>query len=245
MATLYKKEIMITINNVYKTVLSIINKEQRGFLPPNQFNKIAKQAQLDLLDKSFYEYNRFLNNKKTKRVNSGYADIPQKIKEKIDVFYKIATKTIGSSQITLDTDIYKIINILSSDTLLEEINPVELPYIKSSPLTNPTTDFPAYYSNSTDSTGATKINILPTSLTGNLDIHYIKTPTAPEWKFTYDNSTEQYEYSGGSIDFELHPSEEVDLIIKILAYAGVVIKDPTIIKSASDNEVLNINKENA
>ena len=113
---------MITINNVYKTVLSIINKEQRGFLPPNQFNKIAKQAQLDLLDKSFYEYNRFLNNKKTKRVNSGYADIPQKIKEKIDVFYKIATKTIGSSQITLDTDIYKNVSLkfqLSMDILNE------------------------------------------------------------------------------------------------------------------------------
>jgi len=236
---------MIAINNVYKTILSIINKEQRGFLPPNQFNKIAKQAQLDLLDKSFYEYNRFLNNKKNKRVNSGYADIPQKIKEKIDVFYKIDTETIASEQIVLNTDIYKIINILSSDTLLEEINPVELPYIKSSPLTNPTADFPAYYPNATSVDGAITMNILPTTLTGILTVHYIKTPTDPEWKFTYDNSTEQYEYSGSSVNFELHPSEEVDLIIKILAYTGVIIKDPTVVKSASDSEMLNINKENA
>ena len=40
---------MINVNTVYKSVLSILNKEQRGFLTPDEFNKLAKQAQLNLL----------------------------------------------------------------------------------------------------------------------------------------------------------------------------------------------------
>ena len=43
----------INIDSVYKTVLSILNKEQRGFITPSQFNKVAEQAQLELLEKNF------------------------------------------------------------------------------------------------------------------------------------------------------------------------------------------------
>jgi len=56
----YKKEIMaINVNSVYKTVLSILNKEQRGFLNPDEYNNIAKQVQLEILEKLFFDYNRF------------------------------------------------------------------------------------------------------------------------------------------------------------------------------------------
>ena len=41
---------MINVNTVYISVLSILNKEQRGFLTPDEFNKLAKQAQLNLLE---------------------------------------------------------------------------------------------------------------------------------------------------------------------------------------------------
>jgi hypothetical protein len=37
----------ISINKVYRTVLSIMNKEGRGFLTPDQFNRIGREVQLD------------------------------------------------------------------------------------------------------------------------------------------------------------------------------------------------------
>ena len=44
----------------------------------------------------------------------------------------------------------------------------------------------------------------------------------------------QYLYSPiNSSNFELHPSEQVDLISGILVYSGVIIQDPTIIQVAS------------
>ena len=43
----------INVDQVYKTVLLIINKEQRGYLTPNEFNKLATQVQLDILNSYF------------------------------------------------------------------------------------------------------------------------------------------------------------------------------------------------
>ena len=40
----------ISVDDVYKTVLLILNKEQRGYITPNEFNKIATQVQLDIID---------------------------------------------------------------------------------------------------------------------------------------------------------------------------------------------------
>ena len=43
----------INVNQVYKTVLSILNKEQRGYLTPYEFNNIARQVQLEILENCF------------------------------------------------------------------------------------------------------------------------------------------------------------------------------------------------
>ena len=43
----------ISVDKVYKTVLSILNKESRGFITPDEFNKVANQVQLELFEKYF------------------------------------------------------------------------------------------------------------------------------------------------------------------------------------------------
>ena len=136
----------ININKVYKSVLSILNKEQRGYLTPSEYNNLARQAQLELLDKLFYDYNRFLNIEKAGRVNDALADIPTKIQEQIDPFYAQADITLTNGVGTLPTDIYKTIDLTITDETIEveKIDKNKLPYLKSSPLTKPTKDFPVY-----------------------------------------------------------------------------------------------------
>ncbi len=43
----------INVNTVYQTVLSILNKEQRGYLTPAEFNKVGAQVQLEIFEKYF------------------------------------------------------------------------------------------------------------------------------------------------------------------------------------------------
>ena len=41
----------INVNTVYQTVLLILNKEQRGYMTPVEFNKIGGQVQLEIFEK--------------------------------------------------------------------------------------------------------------------------------------------------------------------------------------------------
>ena len=43
----------INVNTVYRTVLLILNKEQRGMLTPDEFNKVATQVQLEIFEGYF------------------------------------------------------------------------------------------------------------------------------------------------------------------------------------------------
>ena len=74
------------INSVRNTVLAIINKNNYGYLSPNDFNLFAKQAQLDLFDESFFQYNQQINEENARLSGTGYADIKKGYEEVIEFF---------------------------------------------------------------------------------------------------------------------------------------------------------------
>lgn len=49
----------VSVDTVYQRVLGILNKEQRGYVTPQEFNLFANQAQLDLFEQYFYDINQF------------------------------------------------------------------------------------------------------------------------------------------------------------------------------------------
>ena len=49
---------MVPIGRVYETVLSILNKEQRGYITIPEFNQFATQAQKEIFEGYFYELGR-------------------------------------------------------------------------------------------------------------------------------------------------------------------------------------------
>ena len=195
---------MINVNTVYKSVLSILNKEQRGYLTPDEFNKLAKMAQLNLLEVAFAEYNKYLSMDTLGRINAGYADLPTKTKEKINIFIKTKTLSTSGNDHLLPTDMYKLIelNTLNNTVSLEEIDRNELSYILSSPLTKPSKDFPVYYQSKTD-LGLTTIVTSPT-ITDTLKADYIRVPLAPRFGYTVNttygtNTYDSATYSEGGL----------------------------------------------
>ena len=48
---------MINVDTVYQTVQALANKEQRGYLTPQEFNLFANQAQADIFEQYFYDLN--------------------------------------------------------------------------------------------------------------------------------------------------------------------------------------------
>ncbi len=58
----------VNVNTVYQTVLYILNKEQRGYAPPDEFNSIGAKVQLELFHSYFpdgTQINRLNHNNST------------------------------------------------------------------------------------------------------------------------------------------------------------------------------------
>jgi hypothetical protein len=75
-----------SINEVRNTVLAIANKDNYGYISPQDFNLYAKQAQLDMFEDYFYAYNNWINRENKRTSGTGYADIIKGLEEVMDSF---------------------------------------------------------------------------------------------------------------------------------------------------------------
>ena len=55
----------VNVNDVYETVLYLLNKEQRGYIQPAEFNKLASQVQLDIFQDYFSDANQLVRKDQT------------------------------------------------------------------------------------------------------------------------------------------------------------------------------------
>lgn len=246
----------VNVDIVYKTVLSILNKEQRGYMTPQEFNKTATQVQLEIFEQYFDDLNQQL---RIPQSDENYADRVANIEEKMSIFETTGLCTYTSNSaggyFTLPTtDSYGLVcspyrlgslaykNIYNT-TLgpLEELQKSEFYYIQNSRLTASTEKNPTFLRESG------RIIVAPSTITTNITANYIRKPLDPVWGFTV-GSRGQYIYNPapfvpgtpdtGSRNFEVHESEQTRLIIKILMYAGIIIKDPQIVQAAAQQSQL-------
>jgi hypothetical protein len=77
---------MSIINSVRETVLSVLNKNNYGYITPSDFNLYAKQAQLDIFEDYFYQYNYQLMKENARASGIGLADLTRGYEEAIDIF---------------------------------------------------------------------------------------------------------------------------------------------------------------
>jgi hypothetical protein len=291
----------INVNTVYQTVLLILNKEQRGYMTPVEFNKIGTQVQLEIFERYFEDLNQQIRIPQT---DTDYADRVLNLDEKISIFKTIGNTTYangafslpaesGSSQATFTTvtevniqaypittitanqlasgtttvyldgvasaaysingttltlnaapaaginifivttqdDFYRLGTVIYSAGALptqelERVDRGDLYHLLSSKLTAPTTTYPVYVYE------RQKLFVYPQTIQSGIEATYIRKPMDPVWNFTLSGNAYVYN-PDTSINFELHDAEQTEIVLKILLYAGVVVKDPTIIQVAA------------
>jgi hypothetical protein len=232
----------VSIDTVYQRVLTLANKEQRGYITPQEFNLLANQAQLEIFEQYFADI-AVLG--KSPGNTDAYSDPLSIIYEKIGIFEAeddagtINDNTIYSDPITaggtdktLPSYIYKINRVELNGVLCEMVNTKQLSEIKLTPLLKPTTSRPV---------ANVKNNVLRVdngSLIIPTAIKYIKKPTKVEWAYVIVNDKALYN-DNISVDFELHPSEEVELVYKILKLAAFNLKAPDVVQGAAGLESAN------
>jgi hypothetical protein len=233
----------VSVDKVYKTVLFILNKEQRGYVTPAEFNSIAEQVQFQIFESYFPDGNQqFRKNQTNSQNDTEFFDMFKDISYKLHPFeqevpFTYSAVTGGFSQTTPATDVlYKIGEVISNYTdvnpnlssITQLVSKSDFNKISRSKLTTPDNKNPLFFT--TNTAGSLLLKVTPTPNT--VTVNAIITPTPPSWKFT-TGGLGQYIYSNTSIDFQLDGAEQTLLIVEILKYFGIVINDPTIIQAAS------------
>ena len=75
-----------------------------------------------------------------------------------------------------------------------------------------------------------------------MGLSFIRKPVAPNWAYVVVHGKTLYN-DHISVDFELHASEESELVYRILAYAGISIGKPEITQVASQALASQIQQE--
>ena len=81
----------VNINTVYQRVLAIANKEQNGYITPQEFNTFANQAQMEIFEQYFYDINQF---SRLHGNDTEYSDMLNVLHEKLVPFQRVQKSSI-------------------------------------------------------------------------------------------------------------------------------------------------------
>ena len=219
---------MVNIDTVYQKVLTLANKEQRGYITPQEYNLLADKAQMEIFDSYFHD----LKTAKQKIKNeTTHADEIRMIEEKLHPFKTSTswTQSAYSATASLPGGLYLIDVILIGSTEVTELTKKQIAYTENNPLTKATSTRPVYVRENatfTNNTGNEVITLYPTlSSDATYNIHYYKVPSTPNWTYVVVKGKALHNSSDSTLkNFELHVSEEERLVMRILELAGIVIR---------------------
>jgi len=170
----------ISVDTVYKTVLLILNKEQRGYMTPDEFNKIGSQVQREIFEAYFEDLNQQL---RIPQSDVEYSDRVAITDEKIAEFKVEGNATHTQDGIfTLPSDLYRLGSLTFEDTNkfpveIQRVGRADFYNIRKSPLTAPTTTHPIYLYEDN------KALVYPTSITSKIKTQYVKKPNDVRWGY--------------------------------------------------------------
>ena len=229
---------MINVNQVYKSVLVVLQQEKRGVLTPVEFNKIATTSQQEIYIEYFDELNQLLRQPQT---SLAYADRYALLDEKIQIFKDVETLSTDANGTVTPTasvqelgDVIYFANSTANGREVQRIQKHEVYTTNQGNLTAPTTTYPVYtYEKNV-------IQLYPSTIvsgTNDIQLNFLKYPSDVKWGFTIDTELGNYIYNAqDSVDFEIHQSDAPLLISKILGYAGVMIQDQLALQLAAGKE---------
>ena len=226
----------VSVDTVYQRVLAFANKEQRGYITPQDFNLFASQVQMEILEQYFYDINQW---NRQQGNTTEHSDMLLEINEKVAIFkvtMSMATLFNAATQVaTLPNALYKIGTLSHTRfgagigrVTFEELNYDEHQIRLASPLTAPTLKRPYFINQNEGLLLFAGSNLLASEV----GLSFIRKPDPPNWAYVVVNGKTLYN-DNVSVDFELHSSEESELVYRILAYAGISIQKPEITQVAA------------
>ena len=226
------------INHVRNTVLSVLNKENRGFLTPAQFNSYAKHAQQLIFNQYLSEYSRMLLAKNARQTSSEFLDRSEVMQRKLEDFTKESSVAISANKYTKPTDLQYLVAVRYGTLEVEQVSRDKERFLLNSNLTAPSANFPIFVDE------PLAITLYPSTLTSNVNFIYLRNPKDPKWTYNTIGENPVFNQSASDYqDFEIDGTETVPLVVEILKLAGVTIREGEVPQAAQNIDVTNTNKD--
>jgi len=228
----------INIDTVYQTVQALANKEQRGYITPQEFNLFANQAQQDIYEQYIYDL-QVVKRQGPSVLSLG--DSVNVIKTKLQAFLSL-TDVINGTDLP-PSHYYGEIYLEQGGErrTLKQVDPDTVTALLLSNFHKQGFTDAVYFMD-----GPKHIQVWDGNgqITNGITVEKLNTKLSLcVWGYVVVNEQPVYNYQT-STNFSLHPSEQSDLVIKILKLAGISIEDQQLFSAASAEDGLNTQQEN-
>lgn len=222
------------IDRIYKKVQTFVNTELRGNVSPSEFNLFLHDAIQDRNEEYFFDISRFVNKENRGFMPNFLENIADRFREKVSHYLvedvALALENAKTDKYVLPAD-YRYIDEVSigGNTSFETTkSSKEFNIVKALA----TKDYPVMFQ-----TGKT-IKVFPATLEG-VTISYLRTINIPKWTFTVVSGAELFNPSANDfVDADIHPSEENEIVRRVLMRFGVNLKE-------QDIQAFTMNQDNA
>jgi len=237
----------MTIDEVYKLVQVFANKEQRGFISPSDFNLLAKQAELELYNKRL---SIIKQKSPTRRSQGVYAEnlSPELARQDISTFLNRTDANVGErtppyvgGQVSITADYVEsmFINVdehhdISNHIPVDIVEPKDINQILRSSLVKPSIEYPVALLGA-DAVTAKVFSVFPDSLQKVIIYYYINTNT-PRWNYVTVAGKPVHDASSSN-GFKISSRCHGEIVVKILEYLGVSIREADVVQYAQASEI--------
>jgi len=232
----------VSVDTVYQRVLALANKEQRGYITPQEYNLLANQAQMQIFESYFYTKNQRDRTEPDREKETDETDISELLDQKLRPFSEIAQVGAGTTfpdTIAVGTDnleVFHIGKIFYNNMVCSKVDTNEARRFQRSvrhayPNDN---SGPIYIESNINGQDIQVFGEGPVAKNAGVTVECFRIPRPVNWAYVVVNEKALYN-ANLAVDFELHMAEEDTLVMKILELAGIVINKAGLAQTANSN----------
>lgn len=226
-------------NRVFTTVKTILNTDGRGNFKPSDYDLIVNNVVNELYEENLLELNKYLNKENRGLISNGLENLSDNTRQKLMHYADEASVIISARKHAIPTNLRWI------DTITNQITGFEYEQCSNTREFNATktvasSEYPICMKN-----GAF-IKTFPEVLLGQyIVIDYLRNPLFAKWTYQVISDVEIFNPSATDFqDIDIHPSEESNVILRVLQKFGINLKEVDIQNITNTQEQMEMQNEN-
>lgn len=230
------------IDRVYQTVRMLANSDIRGNVKPADFDKALYNVMTEKFEEYPFELTKYLNRQNRGLVGNGSENVVDIVRAKMEHFLTSQLLVVETGKFKLPNDLQYLDTIIYNGIGEVSIckNIFEFNHVRGFKHTQPSINLPiGFVINNT-------IEILPATITDKVTAYYLRKPLVPKWTYIVINGVEVFNPDADDFqDIDMHPSEEDDIVSRLLVKFGVNLKETDLQTAGNTEEAQEENKKNS